>query len=270
MSPIHLSNAILILGIRYSMKNVVKMKDDEIKEIVKKTYAKVATSGCSCCGDSSQLLSGIELTALTGYSHDELKDLPAKVKEVFAGCGNPVALSELKVGETVLDIGSGGGLDAFLAAKKVGTTGRVVGLDFTREMIRKAMRNAKELGLKNVEFRFGDAEDMPVETSSVDVVISNCVINLAPDKDEVFKEAYRVLKPGGRIVISDIVTEGELPEEIRRDPRYWAGCVAGALEIEDYLRKIRKAGFKRVKVMSRANFTKTILSINVKAEKPED
>jgi len=246
------------------------MKDDEIKELVKRTYGKVATSGCSCCGDSSQLLSGVGLPALAVYSHDELKGLPAKVKQVFAGCGNPVALSELKVGETVLDIGSGGGLDAFLAAKKVGTSGRVVGIDFTREMIRKAMRNAKELGLKNVEFRFGDAEDMPVETSSFDVVISNCVINLAPDKDKVFKEAYRVLKPGGRIVVSDMVTEGELPEEIRSDPRYWAECVTGALEIEDYLKKIRKAGFKHVKVLSRANFTKTILSVNVKAQKPED
>jgi len=252
------------------MQNAVKTKGDEIKEFVRKTYAKVANSGCSCCGDSSQLLSGVELAALAGYSDDELRDLPAKVKQVFAGCGNPVALSELKRGETVLDIGSGGGLDAFLAAKKVGTTGRVVGVDFTREMIRRAMRNAKELGLKNVEFQFGDAEDMPVETGSVDVVISNCVVNLAPDKDKVFKEAYRVLKPGGRMVISDIVTEGELPEEIRRDPRYWAGCVAGALEIEDYLKKIRKAGFKHVNVLSRTNFTKRILSINVKAQKPED
>jgi len=252
------------------MKNAVKMKDDEIKEFVKKSYAKVATLECSCCSDSSQLLSGIETAALARYSHEELKDLPAQVKQMFAGCGNPVALSELKVGETVLDIGSGGGLDAFLAAKKVGTTGRVVGIDFTREMIRKAMRNAKGLGLKNVEFRFGDAEDMPVETSSVDVVISNCVINLAPDKDKVFKETYRVLKLGGRMIISDIVTEEELPEEIRRDPRYWAGCVSGALEIEDYLRKIRKAGFRHVKVLSRANFTKTILSIVVKAQKSED
>ena len=252
------------------MKNAVKMRDDEIKEFVKKSYAKVATLECSCCSDSSQLLSGIETAALAGYSHEELKDLPAQVKQMFAGCGNPVALSELKVGETVLDIGSGGGLDAFLAAKKVGTTGRVVGIDFTREMIRKAMRNAKGLGLKNVEFRFGDAEDMPVETSSVDVVISNCVINLAPDKDKVFKETYRVLKLGGRMIISDIVTEEELPEEIRRDPRYWAGCVSGALEIEDYLRKIRKAGFRHVKVLSRANFTKTILSIVVKAQKSED
>jgi arsenite methyltransferase len=252
------------------MKNAVKMNDDEIKEFVKKSYAKLATSGRSCCSDSSLLLSGIETAALAGYSHEELKGLPAQVKEMFAGCGNPLVLSELKVGETVLDIGSGGGLDVFLAAKKVGTTGRVVGIDFTREMIRKATRNAKGLGLRNVEFRLGDAEDMPVETTSVDVVISNCVINLAPDKDKVFKEAYRVLKPGGRMIISDIVTEGRLPKEIRRDRRYWAGCVAGALEIEDYLRKIRKAGFKHVKVLSRTNFTKTILSIIVNAQKRED
>jgi len=252
------------------MHEAMKMKDDEIKKFVKKTYAKVATSGCSCCGDSSLMPSGVELARLVGYSHDELKDVPAAVKEVFAGCGNPVAVSELKTGETVLDLGSGGGLDAFLAAKKVGTTGRVVGIDFTKEMIRKAMRNAGELGLKNVEFRLGDAEDMPVEANSIDIVISNCVINLAPDKAKVFKEAYRVLKPGGRIVISDIVTEGELPDEIRRDPRYWAECVAGALDIEDYLGKIRKAGFKHVKVLSRTNFTNTIPSIKVKAQKPED
>jgi len=252
------------------MHEAMKMKDDEIKKFVKKTYAKVATSGCSCCGDSSLMPSGVELARLVGYSHDELKDVPAEVKEVFAGCGNPVAVSELKTGETVLDIGSGGGLDAFLVAKKVGTTGRVVGIDFTKEMIRKAMGNARALGLKNVEFRLGDAEDMPVEANSIDVVISNCVINLAPDKAKVFKEAYRVLKPGGRMVISDIVTEGELPNEIRRDPRYWAECVAGALDIEDYLEKIRKAGFKHVKVLSRTNFTNTILSIKVKAQKPED
>lgn len=252
------------------MHKAMKMKDDEIKKFVKKTYAKVATSGCSCCGDPSLMPSGVELARLVGYSHDELKDVPAEVKEVFAGCGNPVAVSELKTGETVLDIGSGGGLDAFLAAKKVGTTGRVVGIDFTKEMIRKAMRKARELGLKNVEFRLGDAEDMPVEANSIDVVISNCVINLAPDKDKVFKETHRVLKPGGRLVISDIVTEGELPNEIRRDPRYWAECVAGALDIEDYLEKIRKAGFKHVKVLSRTNFTNTILSIKVKAQKRKD
>jgi len=248
----------------------VKMKDSEIKGVVKKTYAKVATSGCSCCGDSSWMPTGSELAELVGYSHDELKDLPKKAVETFAGCGNPVALSELKTGETVLDIGSGGGLDAFLAAKKVGMTGRVVGIDFTEEMIRRARRNAKELSLKNVEFRLGDAEDMPVESSSIDVVISNCVINLAPDKDKVFKEAYRVLKPGGRMLISDMVTEGELPEEIRNDPIYWAECVAGALKREDYLNKIRKAGFKRVKVLSKANFTKNILSIKLRAQKPKD
>ena len=246
------------------------MKDSEIKEFVKKFYAKVATSRCSCCGSLPSSPSGVELARSVGYSNGELKDLPAGAIEAFDGCGNPVAFSELKEGETVLDIGSGGGLDAFLAAKKVGTAGRVVGIDFTKEMIQKAMRNVRELGLKNVEFRLGDAEDMPIESSSVDVVISNCVINLAPDKDKVFKEAYRALKPGGRMVISDIVTEGELPDEIRGDPRYWAGCVAGALDIRDYLRKIKKAGFKHVKVLSRTNFGNAILSIKVKAQKSED
>ncbi len=243
------------------------MKDSEIKRVVKKTYAKVASSGCSCCGDSSWMPTDSELARLVGYSHDELKDLPKKSVDTFAGCGNPLALSELKTGETVLDIGSGGGFDAFLAAKKVGTTGRVVGIDFTEEMIRRATRNAKELGLKNVEFRLGDAEDMPVESNSVDVVISNCVINLAPDKDKVFKEAYRVLKPRGRMIISDIVTDGGLPDEVRKDPRHWAACIAGAVEIEDYLRKIRNAGFEQVKVLSRKRLAKTILSVEVKAQK---
>jgi ubiquinone/menaquinone biosynthesis C-methylase UbiE len=170
------------------------------------------------------------------------------------GCGNPVALASLEEGETVLDLGSGGGIDVFLAAKKVGPNGKVIGVDMTKEMVDKATATAEKYDYENVEFRLGEIENLPVESDSLDAVISNCVINLSPDKEKVFKEAHRVLKPGGRIMISDLVTEGELPEEIKKSFDAWAGCVAGALEKGQYLDIIRQVGFKDVRIVSESAY----------------
>jgi SAM-dependent methyltransferase len=195
------------------------------------------------------------------------------------GCGNPLALAELKEGEVVLDLGSGGGLDCFLAAEKVGVGGHVIGLDMTPEMIQLARENARKMGATNVEFRLGEMERMPLEDNSVGVIISNCVINLSPDKDAVFREAYRVLKPGGRLSISDIVLLGELPQEVKASLEEWAGCIAGALQEKVYLDKIKAAGFVRITAnrstlplyvegQSGTDIGRAIASARVKAFKP--
>jgi SAM-dependent methyltransferase len=188
------------------------------------------------------------------YSPEELAGLPESVTGFTLGCGNPTAIAELKPGEVVLDLGSGGGIDCFLAAQKVGATGKVIGLDMTQEMIKLARRNAKKMGVTNVDFRYGEMEEMPIPDESVDVIISNCVINLSPDKDAVFTEAYRVLRPGGRLAISDIVTNGELPEFIRKSEDAWYSCVSGALDEAVYLDKIEAAGFTDIEVTSRTYF----------------
>ena len=198
-----------------------------------------STSGCACPGDQF-------------YAGADLSGLPASVTGASLGCGNPTAIADLKPGEVVLDLGSGGGIDCFLAAKQVGSEGRVIGLDMTPNMVTLARRNAKKLAATNVEFRFGEIEDIPLPEASVDAVISNCVINLSPDKDAVFGEVYRVLRPGGRISVSDIVTEGEMPGAVRERLDLWASCVAGALEESDYIGRIRSAGFEQVEVESRA------------------
>lgn len=203
----------------------------------------------SCCGPSE---ASVDVTgAARFYATEELASLPDSVTEASLGCGNPLAIAELRPGEVVLDLGSGGGIDCFLAAKKVGPEGRVIGLDMTPDMIKLARRNAKKLGATNVDFRYGEMEDMPLPDGSVDVIISNCVINLSPDKDAVFREAYRVLRPGGRLSVSDIVVDGELPRSIRERLDAWAGCIAGALDESVYLDKIAAAGFKQVEVLSR-------------------
>jgi ubiquinone/menaquinone biosynthesis C-methylase UbiE len=168
------------------------------------------------------------------------------------GCGNPVALAGLREGETVIGLGSGGGIDVFLAAKKVGVTGRAIGVDMTAEMINKSRALATKYGYQNVEFRLGEIESLPIENKSIDVIISNCVINLSPDKEKVFQEAHRVLKPNGRLLISDIVAEEELPDEVRKSFAAWAGCVAGALEKNQYLNTIKRAGFKKVEIVSQS------------------
>ena len=239
-------------------------EEPRVKERVRERYGEIAAqfvekggpaSCCppqqaSCCGPSQT-----DVTRLTNamrlYSARELTDLPESVTDVALGCGNPTAIAGLKPGEVVLDLGSGGGIDCFLAARQVGPQGRVIGLDMTPEMIKLARQNAKKVGATNVEFRYGEMEDMPLPDESVDVIISNCVINLSPDKGEVFSEAYRVLRSGGRLAVSDIVTYGLLPEVVRSNLEAWAGCVAGALDETAYLDKMRQAGFTEVEVTAR-------------------
>ncbi len=230
------------------------MEEKEVKEFVKKRYGEIAQTGKSCCPSCGCAPSAMNVALHLGYSEEDLRSVP-EASSMGLGCGNPVALSRLKEGEIVLDLGSGGGIDVFLAAKKVGARGKVIGVDMTEEMIRKARAVASKYGYKNAEFRLGEIENLPIEDSSVDVVISNCVINLSPDKEKVFREAYRVLKPGGRIMISDLVTEGELPEAVRKSFDAWACCIAGALEKSEYLDTIRRAGFKNVKIVSESTYT---------------
>ncbi|HNS49988.1 MAG TPA: arsenite methyltransferase [Anaerolineae bacterium] len=208
-----------------------------------------ARTTCSCCGPTGQVIDAADAARL--YPAEELAGLPQTVTEASLGCGNPLAIADLRPGEVVLDLGSGGGIDCFLAARRVGPAGRVIGLDMTPDMIRLAQRNAKKVGAANVEFRLGEMEDIPLPDRSVDAVISNCVINLSPDKDAVFAEAYRVLRPGGRLSVSDVVVDGELPQAIRERPDIWAACVSGALDEAEYLAKIRAAGFEEVEVLSR-------------------
>jgi len=216
----------------------------------------------SCCGSSGSdarggaqdSCCGPEVTASGAarfYSEANLDGLPESVTDISLGCGNPLAISELQPGEAVLDLGSGGGIDCFLAAKQVGSEGKVIGLDMTPEMIKLARRNAKKVGATNVDFRYGEMEEIPLPDQSVDAVISNCVINLSPDKDAVFGEVFRVLRAGGRMNISDIVVDGDLPQPIRDSLNAWAGCVAGALDESEYLSKISAAGFEDVQVLSR-------------------
>jgi ubiquinone/menaquinone biosynthesis C-methylase UbiE len=188
------------------------------------------------------------------YGQAEIADLPNSVTDVSLGCGNPTAIASLKPGETVLDLGSGGGIDCFLAAKTVGPTGHVIGVDMTDSMLALANKNKAKIGATNVEFRKGEIEDLPVESDTVDIIISNCVINLSPDKDAVFREAVRVLKPGGRFVVSDMVTEGHFPEQLRANINAWAGCITGALDQEVYLDKMRQAGFVDIQVESRVSY----------------
>ena len=231
--------------------------DKEIKKAVRERYAGLAREKAgSCCPSSSAqsssccspgLTPGKALSAAEAlYTEEELKTLPEEMRDASWGCGNPTAIAELKKGEVVLDLGSGGGLDCFLAAQKVGAGGRVIGLDMTPEMVSLARGNARKMGVSNVEFRLGEMEHMPVESDSIDVIISNCVINLSPDKDAVFREAFRVLKPGGRVCVSDIVLLQELPPEIKESLDQWAGCIAGALGKSLYLDKLAAAGFVNV------------------------
>ena len=254
------------------------MEKEFIKEHVKKRYTEVALNAqqasgvCSCgpsdcCGPTSLADTNNLYVKSIGYSDNELEDLPIDTAAAAAGCGNPTAMANLKQGEVVLDLGSGGGIDVFIAAKKVGPQGKVIGVDMTDEMLNLAKKGAEELGLENVEFRKGDIEDLPIEDDSIDVIISNCVINLAPDKDKVFRESYRVLKPRGRITVSDIVTDGPLPQEIKDNPDKWAACVSGALDVNEYLEKIRNAGFKDVEVLSKRS-SGIISSAEIQAFKP--
>jgi arsenite methyltransferase len=233
------------------------MDQKDTKEIVKKGYAKIAVQGGSCCGPASSCCGSADLakdiSSKIGYSEEEIKGVP-EGSNLGLGCGNPVALASLQKGETVLDLGSGAGFDCFLAANKVGEEGKVIGVDMTPEMVEKANENAKKSNYGNVEFRLGDIEKLPVGDGSIDVVMSNCVINLSPDKGRTFQEAFRVLKPGGRLTISDIVLLQELPDFIKKSIEAYIGCVSGAIMKDEYLRKIKSAGFQDVRVIDETLF----------------
>ena len=215
------------------------MQQDEVKKIVKESYTQIAKgSGCSCCGAKQEQE---RIAEEIGYSKEDIGKFAEA--NLGLGCGNPVAMAEMKEGDVVLDLGSGAGFDCFLAMRKVGEQGRVIGVDMVPEMVEKAKINAEKYGYRNVEFKLGEIEKLPVEDEMVDIVISNCVINLSPDKDQVFTEAYRVLKNGGKMFVSDIVLLKELPEEIKNNKDLLSGCVAGALLKDIYLAKMKAAGF---------------------------
>jgi arsenite methyltransferase len=217
---------------------------DAIKDAVREKYSQAAVRvGSSCCGEAA--CGGSAITANL-YADAETGGLPQAAVLASLGCGNPTALAELAPGETVLDLGSGGGIDVLLSARRVGPAGKVYGLDMTDEMLALARENQRKAGADNVEFLKGDIEAIPLPDNAVDVIISNCVINLSGDKDRVLREAFRVLKPGGRFAVSDVVTRGEIPDEVRRDVLLWVGCIAGALEETDYRARLAAAGFAAI------------------------
>jgi SAM-dependent methyltransferase len=228
------------------------MKNTEIKRVVRRGYARIAKQGGSCCAPSASCCgnpaSATTISKAIGYSDAELGAVPDGAN-LGLGCGNPVAIASLKEGETVLDLGSGAGFDCFLAANAVGEKGGVIGVDMTPEMVERARENARKGGYRNVSFKLGEIEDLPVEANSVDVVISNCVINLSPDKPKVFSEAFRALKPGGRLMVSDLVLLKALPRAILESAEAYVGCIGGAAAKEDYLSAIKAAGFKDVAVV---------------------
>lgn len=238
-------------------------KKEEIKKVVRNGYAKIAKQDSSCCAPVYSCCGGVDIVDAVdmaqgiskkiGYAEEELKAVPEGAN-LGLGCGNPVALASLKEGEVVLDLGSGAGLDCFLAAKKVGKKGKVIGVDMTPEMIEKARENAMKGGYENVEFRLGEIESLPVGDNFVDVIISNCVINLSPDKRRVFSEAFRVLKPGGRLMVSDLVLLKELPDFIKNSVEAYVGCLSGAILKDEYIEGIKEAGFRDVRIIDETRF----------------
>lgn len=241
-------------------------KADKIREEVSKTYTKAVKSktGCGCgCGEGDSYA-----TMIAGYNKKELKNLPDDAVSSSFGCGNPLAFAGVKKGEVVLDLGSGAGLDLIIAAQKVGASGKVIGIDMTDEMIATARKNIKKAGLKNVEVKKGLIEKMPVESNSVDWVISNCVINLSPEKDKVFKEIARVLKPGGKMMVSDIVAE-DLPDWVLKNMALYSSCISGAVSEKEYISGLKKAGLSGVKVLERLKYGEEQLAGLIEAEIPE-
>lgn len=247
------------------------MNADEKKQTIRLKYGEIALSGGSCCCSGSCCGSSPDISKSLGYSDEDLRSFPDA--NLGLGCGNPIAFAELTEGDVVLDLGSGVGFDCFLAADKVGNTGKVIGVDMTGEMVEKARENSREYGYENTEFRMGDIETLPVEDSIVDVIISNCVINLCPDKEQVFRESYRVLKPTGRMYISDMVLLKELPVELLENKDLLVGCVAGAILKEDYIALMQKAGFKveiigeDIEISSRQYNRLPVASLKLKAWK---
>ena len=229
------------------------MENTDIKTIVRDRYAQAALSVAKgtqsgCCGDTRGQSQCCDPITSNLYDAGQTGELPEAAVLASLGCGNPTALAELKPGEVVLDLGSGGGIDVLLSARRVGPTGKAYGLDMTDEMLALAQENKRKAGAENVEFLRGEIENIPLPSNSVDVIISNCVINLSADKDRVLHEAFRVLKPGGRFAVSDVVTKGEVPAEIRKSVLLWVGCVAGALQDEDYTAKLASAGFESIDI----------------------
>jgi arsenite methyltransferase len=228
------------------------MNRDDIKDVVKEKYGQAALEAragkASCCGAGPARQNTCDPITSNLYNIGQTSELPEEAVLASLGCGNPTALAELNPGETVLDLGSGGGIDVLLSAKRVGPTGKVYGLDMTDEMLALARENQRKAGAQNVEFLKGEIENIPLPDKSVDVIISNCVINLSADKDRVLREAFRVLRPGGRFAVSDVVVRGEVPAEIRRSIELWAGCVAGALEESEYRAKLAAAGFEDIDI----------------------
>ena len=233
------------------------MKKEKVKKVIRESYAKIAKKDSSCCAPVDSCCESTDLaediSKKIGYTEEEMKTVPEGAN-LGLGCGNPVALASLREGETILDLGSGAGFDCFLAAEKVGKNGRIIGIDMTPEMIEKARENAKKGKYENVEFRLGEIENLPVADNSVDAIISNCVINLAPDKRRVFMEAFRVLKPGGRVMISDIVLLKELPDFIKNSIEAYIGCVSGAIMRDEYIEAIKAAGFQEVRIIDETSF----------------
>lgn len=215
-----------------------------MKDFVKKVYGDIAKKKKSCCCGSKNT----DVSEKVGYTKRDLDSIPDEAN-MGLGCGNPVALASLKKGETVVDLGCGGGIDVFLAAKRVGNKGKVIGIDMTEDMLNKARTNAKKTGFKNVEFKLGEIENIPLDSNIADCIISNCVINLSEDKQKVFNEAFRILKSDGRLMVSDMVLLADLPDAVLKSPELHAGCIAGALHKEDYINKIKKAGFREVSVI---------------------
>ncbi len=233
------------------------MEKKNIKKVVREGYAKIAKQSSSCCAPVKTCCGSVDpatnISKSIGYTEEELKAVP-EGSNLGLGCGNPIALASLKKGEIVLDLGSGAGFDCFLAARRVGKKGKVIGVDMTPEMLEKARENAEKGNYANVEFRLGEIENLPVVDNSVDVIISNCVINLSPDKSRVFQEAFRVLKPGGRLMVSDLVLVKELPDFIKTSVRAYIGCLSGAIMKDKYTDAIKKAGFKDVKIIEETSY----------------
>ncbi|HVY93355.1 MAG TPA: arsenite methyltransferase [Bryobacteraceae bacterium] len=224
----------------------------EIKEVVREKYGQAAlrvhSGGSSCCGASAALDGCCDPITSNLYDAAQTGELPPEAVLASLGCGNPTALAQLNPGETVLDLGSGGGIDVLLSARRVGPTGKAYGLDMTDEMLALARENQRRSGVENVEFLRGEIENIPLPDNSVDVIISNCVINLSADKDRVLREAFRVLKPGGRFAVSDVVTRGAVPEDVRKNMMLWVGCIAGALDDYQYVAKLARAGFENIAI----------------------